>query len=87
MRARRARSTVPFGLVLLESLPLGVVANHSDVDVTAEVQLLRPEERHGDWVTGWMVRRNEHADLAGDLMGFARFAGVLALVTGLLYGV
>lgn len=37
---------VPFGLILLEHLPLGVVPDDTGVDEPAEIQSLRSELRH-----------------------------------------
>lgn len=40
----------PFGLVLVEDLALGVVANGLDVDEAPDVELLGTEHRHDDGV-------------------------------------
>lgn len=38
--------TLPFCLVLLKDLPLGVVSKDSDIDEAAQVELLGPELSH-----------------------------------------
>lgn len=38
--------TVPFCLVLLKDLSLGVVSENSDIDEAAQVELLGPELSH-----------------------------------------
>lgn len=41
-------SCLPFGLIVLEDLPLGVIADVLDVDEAAQVELLRSKLRHDE---------------------------------------
>lgn len=41
------RGGLPFGLILLENLSLGVVSNGMGIDEPADVESLRPEMGHG----------------------------------------
>jgi len=52
MRDMSERRCVPLGLVLLEDLALGVVADVHDVDETAQIEPLGSELGHGCCVIG-----------------------------------
>ena len=45
----RTGKVVPLDFVLLKDLPLGVIADRPGLDEAAQIELLRPEHRHGGW--------------------------------------
>lgn len=46
---------VPFWLVFGKDLPLGMVADHFDIDEAAQIELLRSEHRHDGGCSGYKV--------------------------------
>lgn len=60
---------IPFWLVFSEYLPLGMVADHFDIDEAAQVEFLRSEHRHDGGGGGYEVDDDE-ADGQDVAIGF-----------------
>lgn len=62
---------VPFRLVLLEDFPLGMVADHFDIDEAAQIELLCSELRHCSWGEvdgGSLTKRRIEVEVELDLL-------------------